>query len=201
MNSLLLLKALADESRLHIVMQLRHRPFCVEDLAEVLKLAVSTVSAHLKKLQEAGVVYSTKQQYYSVYHLKKEILNMKLDELIPQKTNSVEDKIESLRHKVIQSSIKNGRITHLPSQNKKRWIVYQEIIKLFECGRSYSEKEINELIQSMHEDYCLIRRELVDEGVLSRTDGVYQMVPDYHENPGFYQKAWLMSIGDLAKEK
>jgi len=70
MNALQLIKSLADESRLQILALLRKQAYCVEDLAELTSLAESTVSAHLKKLQAAGLVYSVKQQYYSVYHLK-----------------------------------------------------------------------------------------------------------------------------------
>lgn len=57
MNSLNLFKGLADESRLSIVKLLQSKPYCVEDLAGELNLAVSTISAHLKKLQQAGLVY------------------------------------------------------------------------------------------------------------------------------------------------
>jgi DNA-binding transcriptional ArsR family regulator len=83
MNALQLFKGLADESRLQILAILKRNPACVEDLAERLSLAESTVSAHLKKLQAAGLVYSRKQQYYSVYYLKEEVLQQKLDDLVP----------------------------------------------------------------------------------------------------------------------
>lgn len=193
MKALQLFKALADESRLQIVLLLRQRPYCVEDIAENMKLAVSTVSAHLKKLQQAGMVFATKQQYYSVYHLKKEFLEMKIDDLLPQQKSSTPDRSEILRQKVLKTYFSEGKITRLPSQNKKRWIVYQEIIKLFQAGRTYSEKEMNETIMQLYDDYCMVRRELVDEGVLSRQDGIYQLVENYQENPGFYQKIWMES--------
>ncbi|MFA7578092.1 MAG: DUF2087 domain-containing protein, partial [Candidatus Muiribacteriota bacterium] len=35
------------------------------------------------------------------------------------------------------------------------------------------EKEVNEIIQKFHEDYCLIRREMVEEGFMDRKDGIY----------------------------
>ena len=195
MNALQLLKSLGDESRLQIIALLERKAYCVEDLAEELKLAVSTVSAHLKKLQEAGLVYPVKVQYYSVYHLKKEILEMKLNELIPPETRSGANSRQSLRDKVLKVYFKNGKVPRLPTQNKKRWIVYLEIIKLFRAEHSYSEKELNELIRTIHEDYCLVRRELVDEGVLERKDGIYRFVENYHEHPGFYQKIWQLSEG------
>ncbi len=195
MDALQLFKGLADDSRLQIIVLLLDKAYCVEDIAEALKLAVSTVSAHLKKLQQAGLVYPVKVQYYNVYHLKKEILEMKLNEIMPSDHSIKPNRTEILKNKVLQTYFCEGRITRLPTQNKKRWIVYLEIIKLFEAGKSYTEKEINEVIKQIYDDYCMVRRELVDEGVLSRTDGIYRMVDNYQEHPGFYQKIWQLSEG------
>lgn len=196
MNALQLIKSLADESRLQILALLKKQPYCVEDLAGLLSLADSTVSAHLKKLQAAGLVYSVKQQYYNVYHLKSELLNISLDALIPSLESQPKDARAILRDKVLKAYFKDGKCFRLPVQNKKRWIVYQEVIRLFEPQREYNEREINELIKSIHEDYCLIRRELVEEGVLRRHMGIYQMVDRYWENPGFYQKIWMQGGSD-----
>lgn len=196
MNAELIFKALADQSRLKILELLRSRPYCVEDIAEALGLAVSTISAHLKKMQQAGLVYAIKQQYYSMYKLKEEILEMKISELLPVEKNRPADPVQVLRNKVLRTYFQDGRVSRLPTQNKKRWIVYQEIIKLFEPHRDYSEKELNEAIKTIYDDYCLVRRELVDEGVLSRLNGIYRLVENYQEHPGFYQKIWLESTGN-----
>jgi len=188
MKALQLFKGFADESRLQIIGLLNHKAYCVEDIADELKLAVSTVSAHLKKLQEAGLVYPVKVQYYNVYHLKKEILEMKLKDILPQDNTGQPNRIDVLRQKVMQTYFNDGKVSRLPTQNKKRWIVYLEIIKLFSAGMDYTEKQINEVIKQIHDDYCLVRRELVEEGVLKREDGIYRFVENYHEHPGFYQK-------------
>ncbi len=191
MNALQVFKGLADESRLQIMALLKQKPHCVEDLAESLSLAESTVSAHLKKLQAAGLVYNRKQQYYSVYYLKEEALQQKLDDLIPSVQAAPQDAHAMLREKVLKAYFRDGVCFRLPVQNKKRWIVYEEVIRLIEPGRDYSEKELNAVITRIHEDYCLIRRELVEEGVLQRSSGIYRLVERYWDNPGFYQKIWL----------
>lgn len=191
MNALQLIKGLADESRLQILALLKKQAYCVEDLAGMLSLAESTVSAHLKKLQAAGLVYSVKMQYYSVYHLKHDLLRTRLDELIPDAGAKQKDARATLRDKVLKAYFQNGKCLRMPVQNKKRWIVYQEVIRSIEPNHDYTEREISELISSIHEDYCLVRRELVEEGVLSRKDGIYRLVERYWERPGFYQKIWM----------
>ena len=51
-------KALADSSRLKIVGLLAEKPYSVEELAELLSLKASTVSHHLSRLAEVGLVRS-----------------------------------------------------------------------------------------------------------------------------------------------
>ncbi len=62
-QSLAIMKALADESRLAIVNSLLEHSQYVEEIAKRHDLAPSTVSFHLKKLEQAGLVKSRKEQY------------------------------------------------------------------------------------------------------------------------------------------
>lgn len=55
-----LAKALADESRLRILLALRQSELCVCELTEMLDLAPSTVSKHLSILRQAGLAESRK---------------------------------------------------------------------------------------------------------------------------------------------
>ncbi len=54
------LKALADKSRILMVNALLEKPHCAEELAERLRLAPSTISFHLRRLEEAGLVTKSK---------------------------------------------------------------------------------------------------------------------------------------------
>ena len=69
------LKALADASRLTIVGLLAKKPRSVDELAAALGLSAPTVSHHLSKLAQAGLVEMRSEQYYSVYSLKPEALD------------------------------------------------------------------------------------------------------------------------------
>lgn len=67
-----------------------------------------------------------------------------------------------------------GRITRLPTKHKTRSAVLAHLADRFERGAVYTEKEVNALCERWHTfgDYFVLRRELVDEGFLSRrTDG------------------------------
>ena len=73
-NALRIFKSLSDMSRLRIVQSLSKGEMYTELLAERLGITPSTVSFHMKKLEEAGIVTSRKEQYYTVYSLNSDVL-------------------------------------------------------------------------------------------------------------------------------
>ena len=175
-EALPILKALADETRLRIMQALCEKESYVELLSERLHLTQATVSFHLKKLLAAGLVDSRREQYYTIYSLRRESLELTLKQLIGETSNadpSEELREELYRRKVIRSFMPDGLCRVLPAQIKKRMIIYEEIMKLFEPGKTYHETEINEIIATVHADYCSVRRDFIGFGWMSRTDRQY----------------------------
>lgn len=64
-----------------------------------------------------------------------------------------------------------GRIKAWPAKTAKKQAVLRYLSEHFDVGRTYTEKEVNALIDDMHTfgDYFLLRRGMVDEGYLRRT--------------------------------
>ena len=171
------MKALADSSRL-ILVQALQEPQCVEELAERCNLASSTVCFHLGKLEKAGLIRKRKEQYYAVYSLNDAIFDKSLRDLTTFR-NAEEyvqgERVRRYRSKVIKAFMKNGRVIRIPSQNKKRLIVMQEIFLRFSPGRKYKEQEVDGIIGEMCDDYVTIRRGFVDEGMMVRQGDIYQV--------------------------
>ncbi len=63
------MKALSDPNRVKIVKMLQHRLMCVCEIQEALGIAQSSVSKHLKILEEAGLVDYKKDGLWVNYHL------------------------------------------------------------------------------------------------------------------------------------
>lgn len=63
-----------------------------------------------------------------------------------------------------------GRIKQLPAKRETRLTVLAYLADKFETGRDYTEKEVNAIIDSWHTfgDYFLLRRELIDSGLMRR---------------------------------
>jgi DNA-binding HxlR family transcriptional regulator len=175
-KSVAVLRALADPSRLLIVSALLERPHCAEELAERLRRAPSTLSFHLRKLEEAGVVQKQRTQYYLVYRVCEELLQVRLRELatLPAHETCDPKQAKKYRGKVLSTFFRRGVLVQMPRQWRKRTIILEQFLAKFEFGRDYDEPEVNERIGAMFADYCTVRRMLVDQGHMTREGGRYR---------------------------
>ena len=80
---------------------------------------------------------------------------------------------EAFAEKVKKIFWRDGLIVMMPSQLKKRKVLLDLILQDYEPGRSYTEQEVNFKILDHYDDYCTVRRELVDFGLLIREKGRY----------------------------
>lgn len=174
-EKLALLKLLADETRLEILNILLGEDSYVEKIACELSLTPATICYHLKKMESAGVVNSSRSQFYIIYSLNRDIFNKPIYELI-RKDEQLVDREEKYKQEVISHFFKYGRLTHIPTQRKKREIVLHEIAKQFEMGQKYDEKEVNEIIHRFHEDHCTIRREMIACGIIARENETFWLI-------------------------
>ncbi len=201
-DSLKIIKALGDTSRLMIINSLLEKPQYVEEISKRLNLASSTVSFHLKKLEEANLVEKIKEQYYIIYNINEELFNISLKELILfdnfEKLHQ-EERIKKYKQKVIDTFFENGKLKSIPVQHKKRWIILEKFIERFQNNRIYKEQEVNNLINELFDDYVTIRRYLVDENILTRKNNEYKLNPEYEKINKQYdslKKSFENSIND-----
>ena len=168
-------KALADKYRLKIVGLLAEKTYSVEELAELLGLKPPTVSHHLAKLVEAGLVKARAESYYSVYQLDQSALEAKTRSMFSQQelsTVAAEVDADAYDKKVIRDySRRDGSLKTLPSQRKKLEAILRYVVRAFEVGRRYSEKQVNTILRRYHEDTATLRRELVGSGLMQREGG------------------------------
>jgi hypothetical protein len=71
---------------------------------------------------------------------------------------------------VLRRFLHRGRQMSVPAAHGKRRVVLDHLAGLFEPGRRYPEREVNELLGRYHPDYAMLRRYLVDDGFLARED-------------------------------
>ena len=168
-------KALADQNRLKIIGLLAQRPYSVEKLAEALGLGVSTTSHHLSRLSKAGLVSARAEGHYYIYSLNSDTLRVMAQRLLNEEDLprlSAEINEDAFDRKVLSSFTNSqGQITSFPNQEKKFLVLLRYVRQAFEPGVRYPEKQVNEILGRFNEDTALLRRNLVEYGLMAREGG------------------------------
>ena len=168
-------KALADANRLKMIGLLARQGYSVEELAVLLNLKAPTVSHHLSRLAEVGLVTARAEGYYTIYQLDRKALEAAARGLFSDEqmtAASMEVDLEAYDRKVLANFIlPDGRLREIPAQRRKLEVVLHYVVKVFEPGVKYNEKQVNEALARFHEDTATLRRELVGYGLMKRETG------------------------------
>lgn len=84
----------------------------------------------------------------------------------------------------------------IPKKNSRKIEVLEIISKIFDNDVSYTEKEVNNLLKPIYDDYVLLRRYLVDYSFLIRTDtgSVYRKKEKFTESQIYDRKKQIKKI-------
>jgi biotin operon repressor len=174
-----LLKVIADESRLRILGLLAEGPLVGKDIAARLGLTPPTVSHHMRKLVDAGIVTATSDAQMQRYALNTDLLlDMRRAPLTASPADAggeQRDAESAFRARVLRNFFDGEQLKTIPAQRKQRVIVLQKLVERFDPARTYTEREVNDLLRPAHDDVASLRRELVDYGYMTRERGIYQV--------------------------
>ena len=165
-------KALSDATRLRLVGLLAQKESSVEELAAMLDVSPSTVSHHLSKLSEIGLVSARAEGYYNIYSLNTGVLQamsqrMLSKDTLPDVARDLDR--EAYDRKVLKDYLaEDGRIAQLPTNRRKLDVILRYLVEQFDYDRKYTEKEVNEIIGAFNEDISGLRRDLISVGFLDR---------------------------------
>lgn len=168
-------KALADENRLKIIGVLAQKPSSVENIAAQLGLSMSTTSHHLARLAKAGLVSARTDGHYYIYSLHSDALKemsqrLLHDEQIRQLSQPVSE--DAYDRKVLSNFLDSeGRIKAFPAQDKKLQSILRHVVKAFDPGTYYSEKQVNVILSRFNEDTAFLRRSLIEYKLMEREGG------------------------------
>jgi hypothetical protein len=169
-------RALGDETRLRIVGYLAQRERSVEELAALVELRAPTVSHHLARLKDAGVIGMRREGNTHIYWLDSAALRARSKTLLTPETTAalVDDATGAVwERKVLKDFFDGATLKEIPASRKKRAVVLRWLANQFAPDRMYPEAEVNALIQRHHPDSATLRRELIGLGLLARADGTY----------------------------
>ncbi|MBW8348748.1 metalloregulator ArsR/SmtB family transcription factor [Bacillus sp. IITD106] len=175
-------KALGDLTRIKIIALLQQGPLHGQAIAEKLGLKPPTITHHIAKLREVGLIRERRDKNTIYFSLNTKILEMNAKAILSVGTgggNNMEMAVtEEERLKIIQNFFtKDGKLKNYPAQRKKKLVVLEHMVKGLEFGRIYPEKEINEYLKQFHEDYATLRRELIMCQFMYRENNQYELNP------------------------
>ena len=173
-------KALADAKRLQIVGFLAQKEATGEELAAVLHLHPATISHHMSRLREAGLVEARAESYYSVYRLRMDVIQSLAKQLFSTAglaSVAADLDADAYDKKILDDFMSSsGRLKTIPAQRKKRSVILRHIVQDLETGHRYSERRLNNVLKRYHQDAAFLRREMIAERLLARDDGEYWRV-------------------------
>ena len=177
------LKTLADASRLRVLGLLAHGEHTVGALAEALALKEPTVSHHLARLAEAGLVDAQMDGHAKLYRLRLDVVHGLAGRLLAHETlpaaaerllAQAEPGPSAFEAKVLRDFVQSdGTLTRLPVSQKKLQVVLRALVERFEPGRRYSEKEVNAALAKAHPDTASLRRAFIEYKLMARASGEY----------------------------
>ena len=164
-----LFSAVGEPARLRILGVLAEREATGTELSDFLGLTPPTVSHHVARLVDVGLVQVTADAQRRRYRLDLSQLRS-----VPQ-AQPADDAPSDEDAKILRNFFDGDRLTQIPAARKKRVVVLKHLLERFEPSRDYPEREVNDLLRRAHDDVATLRRELVDYGFMVRDKGVYRL--------------------------
>ena len=131
-----------------------------QDVAAMARLDARAVAKAVQKLQSAGLVDHTLQ-------VRGELIKLAAVQAAPAPDTT----------EVVDRFVRGDRLLSLPAQESKRRLVLDRVAQSFEPGRRYAERDVDAVLATWTADAEIdrvtLRRYLVDDGFLDRTDGEY----------------------------
>ena len=160
---------LADPARLKVVAALALGAGTMEEVASASGLGLKDVALAARRLSRGGLVARDGH----ALALRTELFGAaarSAAESLPAPEPLSPDPAEDA---VLSAFVRDGRLTSVPAQRTKRLVVLGHLVRVFEPGVRYPEREVNALLAAWHPDVAALRRYLVDEGLLTRDAGIY----------------------------
>ena len=173
----ILFRALADPARLRILGAIAGTAKTGKELSDALGLTPPTISHHIAKLHDAGLITVSTQgtrHYYSLDEQALRAAHRESNDALPEQGDTSDAEARE-RAKIIRDFFAGDRLKAIPAQRKKRVVVLQRLVERFQPDRAYPEKEVNAMLKMAHDDVATLRRELVDYGLMKRENGMYEV--------------------------
>ncbi|MBN2219982.1 MAG: DUF2087 domain-containing protein [Kosmotogaceae bacterium] len=141
-----------------------------KEISKKLNLSQSTVRNHRFRLKEKA----RQAKIFLVLHEMMECSINKEDRIVDVHRNAtmIDERYVVTENERAERLAKffseSGELIRFPKKQKDKVIVLREIAGAFEPGLKYSEEEVNNKLKKFYDDYVLLRRYLIEYGLIER---------------------------------
>ena len=163
---------LADANRLRVLAAVVLGESRIVEIAERTRLTEDEVARALGHLLSAGIVVQDESGLdVDAKVFADAARTVSMPRTKPDLSDATPEQAAEPRNFVLG----DGRVASLPARAAKRKLILEYVASTrFEPKREYGEREVNVVLEEVHDDYVTLRRYLVDEGLLERSAGVYR---------------------------
>lgn len=165
-------KALAVPERLRVAGAIAAGPRTAAAVAQSLDLPIRAVASHLAVLVNAGFARQEDGSRSARYVWDEARIRALAAHLDSPRVRALAGATDE-RSRVLASFVRDGRLVQFPTGETRKQVVLDYIADRFDSGRTYTEREVNDILKAFADDYTTIRRALVDRQYLNRHQGVY----------------------------
>ncbi len=156
------------------LLSLIHSGLSDQAIAQKLGVTASTIRHQKFSFREKA---KQAKLYLSLYELTTEETPPDQDALVPihEGANMIDDRYvitKEEREKILSAvfiSLAPLKLKLFSAKEKKKIVTLQKIMELFEQGRIYTEKEVNQILKDVYSDFPTIRRYLIEYGFMERS--------------------------------
>lgn len=176
-------KAVGDPTRIRIISLLKKGPLHGQAIANKLGLSPPTITHHIKKLRDVGIIQQRRDKNTIYFELDLKRLTFHAEAIlkigIEDEQTSLEMSVsDSDKLKIVRNFITpDGKLIQLPSQRKKKMVILAFMIRGLEHGKRYKEQEMNDFIKRYFDDFATIRREWIMGHFMYREKNIYELNP------------------------
>ncbi len=164
-----LIRLVADPLRLALLGRAAEGRVAIDEVAEVFDLPKRKVAEAVGKLRATGLIDDELRLVGD--ELQRLVRGLPTAEaaaaVITDGPWSDDEK------QVLARFFSGARLVEIPASRAKRRLVLERLAQEFEPGFRYQERDVNFTLQLFHSDYASLRRYMVEEGIMTRAEGVY----------------------------
>jgi hypothetical protein len=161
---------IADPSRLRVFAAVvLDGPVATSDVAARARVGEAETLRTLARLEAAGLV----SRDAGGWAARLDLLQQAMAAAAPPRDLVDHGDVDPGAATVLRTFMPSGRLEQIPAARSKRLVVLDHVCRVFEPGTRYTEREVSALLRAFHPDFAALRRYLVDEGFLTRADGLY----------------------------